>query len=264
MASHRADDLARDVARVERVRPVDGDPAQREGVGRVPQRRARLHGSWRAALAGGEEQPARLRVLRQIGGGLRNRIRQPGRHGEALFGERDRRGEQRRPRQFAVPVVRSREQGHRARHADRQPADGDVVTLRRRAGVGEEHPLVGGRGRRLAAIEGVDLAAAGVVGEHEAAAAEAGRLRLHKTQHELRGDGGVGRRSALLQDVERGLRGVGVRRHHHRLFRLMAAARRDLGHDDEEGQGGSKVAVTAHDVLPGPAGRPVACLLAGS
>jgi hypothetical protein len=51
--------------------------------------------------------------------------------------------------------------------------------------------------------------------EHEGAAADAGRLRLHERQHHLRRDAGVDRAAALAQHREAGFRGERMRGDNH-------------------------------------------------
>ncbi len=75
------------------------------------------------------------------------------RHREAVFGQRDRRREQRRPRQPAMLAMRGLQEAHDAGHADRPAADHRVVEVERLAVPEEAIGARGGR-RRLAAVVG--------------------------------------------------------------------------------------------------------------
>ncbi len=61
------------------------------------------------------------------------RIREPRRNRKAVFGQRDRRREELRPRQLAVFLVCELQHPQHAGHADREPADHRVVELQRLA-----------------------------------------------------------------------------------------------------------------------------------
>jgi hypothetical protein len=115
-----------------------------------------------------------------------------------------RRIEQRRPRQLAEVGVRQRQHVDRSRNADRdagvlggQEAEGLAVGV-------QEHLRRRAHRRDLAAVVGGHDAGLGVVVQHEGAAAEAGALRLHQTQHGLHGHRGVDCGAARAQDLHAG------------------------------------------------------------
>ncbi len=151
--------------------------------------------------------------------------------GEALFRQADRRLEQRLPRQLAVLAVRERQHAQHARRARRPAAHDALGTRHRRAVRMLEQMLVRLRRRRLAAVERLHLLA--VVIHQERAAADARRLRLDEREHQLRRDGRVDRRAALLQHLVARLDGQRIRGRHHVLARrpagLLAVAAGGLG-----------------------------------
>ena len=191
MAGDRVDDVLRDRARVERVRALGGDRAQRPRIGRIAQHRAdRQHLAVRI-----EEVRAQPR-LRDVLLGREQRV-QPRRQREAVLGQRDRRREERRPLEATVPAMHVFEQAHRAGHADRPAADHRVEEIQRLA-VPEEAVGLRRRGRGLAAVVRDEALRLRVVQQQERAAADARRLRLREAQHELHRDRRVGGRAALL------------------------------------------------------------------
>ena len=129
--------------------------------------------------------------------------------------EADRRLPRPRPRQPPELAVRHTE------HRD-DPGDTDRATGAHRhregerlAGGVEEH--AGGRTLRgdLAAIEGDDIAAAGVVVHEKRAAPEPGGLRLDKPQHRLYRDRCIDGRTARTQHLEPGFHSPRIGGGHH-------------------------------------------------
>jgi hypothetical protein len=217
------DDRLGDAALVERRAARLLHPAQGGGVGRVAQ-----------GVAGGERLAARKEVrprrLEAVElGRLRHRARQPRRHLEAVLGERDRRPEQLGPVGRAVAGVDHVEKLGRARHPDRAAADQRVPERQRLAVHAREVVAVGRHRGGLAAVEGGELAARGVVVDQERAAAEPGGLRLDQPEHGLDGDHGVDRVAAVAQHLDAGLGGERMRRRHHALVRRRRCAQRDRG-----------------------------------
>ena len=151
--------------------------------------------------------------------------------GEALFRQADRGLEQRLPRQLAVLAVGQRQHAQHARRARRTAAHDAFGTRHRRAIRMLEQVLIGLRRCRLAAVERLHLLA--VVIHQERAAADAGRLRLDEREDQLRRDGRVDRRAALLQHLVARLDGQRIRGRHHVLAcgpaGLLAIAARGLG-----------------------------------
>ena len=144
-----------------------------------------------------------------VGAALK-RVRHHGREREAVFGDADGGGSEIRPRQQAVLVVRVLQHRHQQRCADGEAAHLGVEEVERFAGGVEEHAGRRARGRTLAAVEAGDGLAGRIVEKHEGAAADAGRLRLHQTQHEFRGDRRIHRVAAPAHDFQRGVRGAGI------------------------------------------------------
>jgi hypothetical protein len=204
--------IARDVALVEGARAVARDRAQRLRIGRVAQDRADGQ-----HLAVGVVQIRAQTRLRNVALHPRELV-QAGRHRESNLGKRDRGLEQPCPRELAVLAMRGLEQANDAGNADRLASDG-VVKLEGRA-VFQEAVGCGGGGRRLAAVVRRQPMRARVVHEHEAAAANAGRLRLDETEHELNRDRCVDCAAALRQHAVARIRRERIRRCDHPMARV--------------------------------------------
>ena len=206
------DDIARDVAAIERVGAAFGNAPERGGVGGIDEQGT---DGQRLALCR-VEIGARTR-LRQAALARQQRV-QPRRHGEAVLRQRNGGREQRGPFQSAMPSVRDLEQPHGAGHADRLAANNGGVERHRLAVL---HEAVRRRcgGRRLAAVVGDEPLRLAVVHKHERAAAQARGLRLHQPQHQLHGNGRVHRAAALLQYPCAGVDGQRICRDDHPLLR---------------------------------------------
>jgi hypothetical protein len=173
---HVADDPPRDRALVERVGAAAHDPPQGGGEVGLAEDRARPD-----RLSAGQEERRARREAREPVGLARGRALHRQRHADAeareLLGGRDRLGQ----RERAVALQRRLHAGHDAGHADGQVA-GEVPV---QPGPGEGRRR-GGRAGRLAEVQRADLAGAAAV-EHEAAAADAARLRPRRAERERGG-----------------------------------------------------------------------------
>ena len=191
---HRGDDVASDVALVEGVRAMLRHRAQRAREFRVLQ--YVTHGPGLAAgpveIGGGRGLLGQRLVAGQ-------QLVQARRNGEALLGQPDGGLEQVGPRQHAMHHVRQFQAAQQARHADRHAVI-DGLRERQRFALGVEESVgTRRRGRGLAAVVGLQAAAAGRIQHHERAAADAGGLRFHQIQHQLGRDGGVHHAAAPAQ-----------------------------------------------------------------
>jgi hypothetical protein len=106
--------------------------------------------------------------------------------------------------------------------------DGEIEV--HRLAVLQEPVRLGGGGRGLAAVVGLQLLGAFVPVDEECASAETRRLRLDQAEHELGGDGRVDRRAAGAQHLAARFGGERARGRDHerlrygkRLFRAPAA-----------------------------------------
>ena len=115
-------------------------------------------------------------------------------------------------------AVHPLEHPHHARHADREPADRHIRPGARRAVRRQEQALVDGGRRGLASVVALHDPPRGVPVEQEAAAADAGRLRLDQPEDHLRGDGRVDGVSARFENARACLRRCRVRRRDHRVL----------------------------------------------
>ena len=154
-------------------------------------------------------------------------------HHEAVGRQANRRVDDRAPGQFAEPLVRLHEAGHRAGHpGGKGPGDALVGWLP----VGVQVHVAGGRAwGRLAVVEGADGPVL-LADHHESAAPDVAGLGVHHRQREPDRHGGVHRVATLLQDVPSHFAGDGTSRHHHRLasghdprLARQGPRRRDLG-----------------------------------
>ena len=232
----RGDDVARDLALVERTRAAGCDALQRRGERRIRTDRAdRERPTVRI-----EEIIARTRLPHRSFGD--QQPMQPRGHRETRFRERDRRLEQARPRQLAVAFVRSLEQRDNTRDTDRSPADDRVAEFHRLA-VGVEESLRPCRRRRgLAPVVGKQPVVARIVNQHERAAADARRLRLDQREHELHRNRRVDRAAAGGEHAIAGVDRERIRRGHHeapaRHRGLLVSPGRALGRGIERVRAG--------------------------
>ena len=230
---HGINDRLRDGAGIERARAMFRDRFQRRRVSRRFEDIALLE---RRAV-GVEEGALDVGHLRRGRVG-RDRVGEFGTDGKAIARQLDRGLKQFRPGEAAVFLVRHLEHGDDAGHADGKPA-GDHLAFGTHLTAGvEEHVGRGRRGRRLAAVERRDLVRRGIVEHQERAAAEAGGFRFDQSQHHLRGDGGVHRRTAGTQHVEARLRRIRIGGGHHVMLGDDVGIR--LGHKSEHGECGRK------------------------
>jgi hypothetical protein len=135
-------------------------------------------------------------------------------------------------------AMRGVQHAQQARHAD-----GAATLHRLREGHGlavgaEEEAGRGGGRRRLPSIPGFHRAARGAV-QQQAAAADAGGVRLRQRQHHRRGDRGIEGAAAGAQHLPPRFRRVRAGRHHHVALRGLrrggkaqagGGARRREGH----------------------------------
>ena len=108
------------------------------------------------------------------------------------------------------------------------PGHADGHALQRRIRHADEHVGRGARRRLLARVDGERLAGPGEVDQHEAAAADARRLRLDDVERIDDGHRRVDRVAAGLEDLRAGLGAVRVRHRHHALPIRLAGPRRRL------------------------------------
>ena len=225
-----ADDVAGDVAAVERVRSVARDG--REGLGErgILQQRAR---GLRAARRV-EEVACGRRVLHQSRAAAVDRGAHPRADAKTVGRERDAGLEQRLPWQPSVLAVRELEHPQHAGDADRTAAGARVGTRPGPIAAVVDVAQVGRRrrGRRgLAAVVRVDGSARLVVDQHERAAADAGRLRLDQVEDHLCGDRGVDGAAAANQHVARDARRDRVGGDRHQRARGRDVLAREAGGD---------------------------------
>ncbi len=71
-------------------------------------------------------------------------------------------------------------------------------------------------------------------------------MRLHQSQHHLRGDGGIERVAALIEDFDRRRRGVRVGGRHHALALRLAAGRGQKRDNDDEDKAGDTAMKRCH------------------
>ena len=196
--AHRVHDRLGDRSAMKRLRAVFRDRAQRSRQLVLQQ------GAFVFRRAIGLHVVRRHRLIAaQPRGHEAERGVEPRRNREALFGPLDGRLEQRRPRQRAALGVRH---GHHADHAGRahrQAAGHGVEEVER---LTQLHELIGRgrRRRRFATVVAHELLGLAVVVHQERAAVDARRLRLHKREPHLHGDGGVDGGAAAAQDGDAG------------------------------------------------------------
>ena len=200
--------VLRDVALVERVRPLRRDCAQRARQIRVADDVAH-----RERLAVLEIDLRRRRILRDLRARALDPVGQRFGHGEAAVGDFDRRCENVREWLRAVRFHGIRRTAHRRRHGDRQ------------------RPLVGNAALRLVevdrgrlrgdagAVDELHLTGLGVVIQDEHVGAEAGHARLDFALHRPRRDGGVHRVAAGLEYPHPGFGGERMSGRHHPVLR---------------------------------------------
>ena len=158
-------------------------------------------------------------------------LREVHRHGHPAFGPVDGGLNHLGAAQLLRPVMVQRVEqalhlaGHRRGQAafDRGIADGaapliELVHVRRG----------GSRGSR-AEVDDHRFLHAGQLDDHEAAAADARGVRLEDAQRETRGDGGVDGVAAHLQDLDAGLRRLGLWPRRRRRWRRLHRAHRGSG-----------------------------------
>ncbi len=187
---------------------------------------------YRQRISGSGEKVAPRRRHEAIGPVDAQQNVQPLRDVEALFGNADRRLEQLRPRQLAVPLVHVLEQANEARHADAESRQHRLVERHRLAFDEKAVGMRRGR-RRLATVIDLQLRIRLVPVEDESAAADAARLRLDEVEDELCRDRRIDGRAAGAQHLAPrfGSESVGGRHHvalgRRQLVRLRP--RRSLG-----------------------------------
>ena len=165
MRARSIDDVARDLALIERIGAFGRNALERRRERRILQR-----ASHRQRRSIGIVEVCLGALLREIFL-ARDIDVQPRAHRKALLGQPDRRLEQLRPLQLAVLPVRKLEQAQGPGHADRLAADDGIVELERFAFLVEEPIRLGGRRRCLAPVVGSQQSVATVMKEHERAAA---------------------------------------------------------------------------------------------
>ena len=226
VTAHAPDHIGGDGAAVQRSAAARSDGAQDLG-----ERRVAHHGADGMRLSvGGVEVGQGLGVTLQRGLALEQRV-EPRAHAKALFGQRDRGLEQRRPRQLTVFAVRSFEHAHGARHADRAATGHGMAKGHRLAVRQQEELFVGRRGRGLTAVPCRHVPAVPV--QQEGAASDAAGLRLDEREHHLHRDRRIERAAASLERLVAGVGGQRIGRSHHeaqrRPARLFGEARGAFG-----------------------------------
>jgi hypothetical protein len=160
----------------------------------------------------------------------------------------------------AVAAQQVRPRVRRARDAHAQPAVAvdRELRVRRRPAVDEEARRRHPGGRLLTRVDRGDPPALALADDHEAAAADAAAVRLHHPQHRCRGDRGVERVPALLEDVDRRLRGerVDARRGPAATVSCGALVLRLRGRRRQERRGRGRRQPPAHARLPTPCRGP--------
>ena len=179
------------------ARALAPDAAQRRGIGRIPERVARLD----LAAIGAREEGAHVGLarLRRI---AIHESRHALRHCESGLGRADRRLEELLPGQRAVPRVHGAEHRDRSRHAGRSSGKHGIPIRQRLTLLIDEHVRCRAGGRRFAPVESRELFRCGVVIKHEPAAADPRALRLDETEHRLDRDRRIGRAAAGRQHFE--------------------------------------------------------------
>jgi hypothetical protein len=192
------EDRGRDGPAIEAPRPDARDALERAREVGVAERRADVA---RGAVGVEVQRRRRGRVVEPVDVLLRladERLVDD----EPLAGDPDRGPQRLRERERAVAAQRRRPPAHGAGNADRQAAVARRVERQRRA-VLDEGAGVHRLRRALAVVVGAHAPPAGVVGDHEAAAADAARERLGDAEHGRRRDGGVGRVVAAAKRPDR-------------------------------------------------------------
>ena len=146
-ARHGLDQRAAQLARVQGIRALAGDGAQRLGVLGLHDPRAGPQGS-----AAGQEQGGQAGVTAQIGGQIRHAVREVRRRREAPFGEPDRGGGHVRDGERAEVAQGAAPARQRPRHRDGKRthlvgASRGLPVARQRVGYRLVHRAVGGTGR---------------------------------------------------------------------------------------------------------------------
>ena len=118
---------------------------------------------------------------------------------ESLFGQRDGWRKQLAPWQGTVLPVSGFQHAHRAGHAHGMAAQDRILKQKGLAVVTHKHIAFGTCRGGLAPVVRRDFLAIKV--EQKSPAAAATRLRLHQTQHQLHGYGGIQRRAARSQNL---------------------------------------------------------------
>ena len=244
--AHRLHDAGGNRALVERVRALGCDQPKRGGElvvaegGAGFQRGAVLVVIERAAF-----RPGLFQAVLPKG----DEARHCRRDGEA-FGQLDCGFKERGPGQLAPFLVGFGSERDVARHAHAAPAGGGLHERHRLAIGPQELARAGHAGRLLAAIDAAHRAVRRLI-DDEAAAADAGALRLHNGKRQHGGNGRIGGAATALQDAQPGFAGQRVRGGHHSLERAGASTagglygpavcilRDGLGHgrSGEEGSG---------------------------
>ena len=183
-----------------------GDGPSIEGIGPIPCQRSEYPGQCRVGEAGARRLGAAIRLV-EVGPGLGvfgqigilcQQGGQTRADDEALLGEGDGGLEQAGPGQLAIAGVGQRQGTHSTGGADRATAHHAVIERHRLAILHEQ--LIRGRRRcRLPAIHGRHLLA--IPHQHEGAATDPGRLRLHQSQYQLDGDGRIDGAASRLDDL---------------------------------------------------------------
>ena len=212
--AHAVGDFLRDLALIERARPVPRDGFERAGeVG--------LH----QPVAGREQSAVRFQEDLRRGGkageprrGARQRIRELVLDQNALAGERDCRRDQVGKLEFARAVLfeRQRQSGDRPRHARGQP--GIAGFLRVILAVPVEEHVARCRPRRGLAIIDRSCGAVGEPDQHESAAAEIAGLRVRHRQRKGDRHRRIHGVAAAMQHLEPDVRRALLLAHDHRML----------------------------------------------
>ena len=190
-------DLGGDAAGVQGARSLGREPSQCRGILRIAK-----HVAFAQGLSIGPRKE-RADIARRGKNEIRRQIpRQTRTHFEAFTGGAGRRGKELAPGAHPVALVHREEERDRSRHAGRAARAHRLQVRQRPALRIQKH--VGGRpgGGLLAAVDRRHGAAFCVVVQHEAAAADAGALRLNQSEHRLYRDGGVRGAAAFPQNLD--------------------------------------------------------------
>ena len=210
MRTHRGLDIGGDAATVKGLGTRVGDLHQHVAECRVAQHLAgRLCATRFVAEVG-----VRRRFAAQRGFRI-DRSREPGRDRESAIRDAYRGQEQRVPRQAPVVAMRQRQHAQQAGRTDRPTADHGGLEGERLARRIEEQVGPCGSRRGFAAVVGIEMPAMRSVMQHEAAAADAGRLRFDEVQHQLGGNCRIHRAAAARQHLQPGVGSKRMRRHDH-------------------------------------------------